>query len=71
MLGVTSQADVDAGKVAVLAPEGFTEHVVQENVYAGPAMTRRATYMYGTLLERWAARSTSVAVWAKRLRKVR
>jgi alkyl sulfatase BDS1-like metallo-beta-lactamase superfamily hydrolase len=50
VLGVTSQADVDAGKVAVLAPEGFTEHVVQENVYAGPAMARRATYMYGTLL---------------------
>jgi alkyl sulfatase BDS1-like metallo-beta-lactamase superfamily hydrolase len=52
VLGVTSQADVDAGKVAVLAPEGFTEHVVQENVYAGPAMTRRASYMYGTLLAR-------------------
>jgi alkyl sulfatase BDS1-like metallo-beta-lactamase superfamily hydrolase len=52
VLGVTSQADVDAGKVAVLAPEGFTEHVVQENVYAGPAMTRRAAYMYGTLLAR-------------------
>lgn len=52
VLGVTSQADVDAGKVAVLAPEGFTVHAVQENVYAGPAMTRRATYMYGTLLDR-------------------
>jgi alkyl sulfatase BDS1-like metallo-beta-lactamase superfamily hydrolase len=52
VLGVTSQAEVDAGKVAVLAPEGFTAHAVQENVYAGPAMTRRATYMYGTLLER-------------------
>ncbi len=52
VLGVTSQADVDAGKVAVLAPEGFTQHVVQENVYAGPAMTRRASYMYGTLLAR-------------------
>jgi alkyl sulfatase BDS1-like metallo-beta-lactamase superfamily hydrolase len=52
VLGVTSQADVDAGKVAVLAPEGFTEHAVQENVYAGPAMTRRATYMYGSLLAR-------------------
>ncbi|MGO9381820.1 MAG: alkyl/aryl-sulfatase [Mycobacterium sp.] len=52
VLGVTSQADVDAGAVAVLAPEGFVEHAVQENVYAGPAMTRRATYMYGTLLPR-------------------
>jgi alkyl sulfatase BDS1-like metallo-beta-lactamase superfamily hydrolase len=52
VLGVTSQADVDAGTVAVLAPAGFTDHVVQENVYAGPAMARRATYMYGTLLPR-------------------
>ncbi len=52
VLGVTSQADVDAGAVAVLAPEGFIEHAVQENVYAGPAMTRRATYMYGALLAR-------------------
>jgi len=52
VLGVTSQAEVDARAVAVLAPEGFVEHAVQENVYAGPAMTRRATYMYGTLLPR-------------------
>jgi alkyl sulfatase BDS1-like metallo-beta-lactamase superfamily hydrolase len=52
VLGVTTQADVDAGKVAVLAPDGFTAHAVQENVYAGPAMTRRATYMYGSLLAR-------------------
>lgn len=52
VLGVTSQEDVDAGAVAVLAPEGFIEHAVQENVYAGPAMTRRATYMYGALLPR-------------------
>ena len=52
VLGVTSQADVDAGKVTVLAPEGFTEHAVQENVYAGTAMTRRASYMYGVLLAR-------------------
>ena len=52
VLGVTSQEDVDAGKVSVLAPEGFIEHAVQENVYAGTAMARRATYMYGTLLAR-------------------
>jgi alkyl sulfatase BDS1-like metallo-beta-lactamase superfamily hydrolase len=52
VLGVTNQADVGAGKVSVLAPEGFIEHAVQENVYAGTAMTRRATYMYGTLLAR-------------------
>ena len=42
VLGVTTQADVDAGKVAIIAPEHFTEHAVQENVYAGTAMARRA-----------------------------
>jgi alkyl sulfatase BDS1-like metallo-beta-lactamase superfamily hydrolase len=52
VLGVTSQADVDAGKVVVIAPEGFIEHAVQENVYAGTAMARRASYMYGTVLAR-------------------
>lgn len=52
VLGVTSQADVDAGRVAVIAPEGFIEHAVAENVYAGTAMARRAGYMYGTMLAR-------------------
>ncbi len=52
VLGVTTQADVDAGRVPVLAPEGFIGHAVQENVYAGTAMTRRAAYMYGTALQR-------------------
>ena len=52
VLGVTSQAEVDAGAVAIIAPEGFTEHAVQENVYAGTAMARRAGYMYGAALDR-------------------
>ncbi|MEU0498154.1 alkyl sulfatase dimerization domain-containing protein [Mycobacterium sp. NPDC006124] len=52
VLGVTTQADVDAGRVEVIAPAGFIEHAVQENVYAGTAMTRRAGYMYGTVLAR-------------------
>ncbi|RAU98749.1 alkyl/aryl-sulfatase [Mycobacterium colombiense] len=52
VLGVTSQAEVDSGAVTVLAPDGFVEHAVSENVYAGPAMLRRATYMYGVSLER-------------------
>jgi alkyl sulfatase BDS1-like metallo-beta-lactamase superfamily hydrolase len=50
--GVTSQADVDAGRCTILAPDGFLEHAVAENVYAGTAMTRRAGYMYGAVLER-------------------
>ena len=48
--GVVSAEDVAAGRVPVLAPTGFLEHAVSENVYAGGAMTRRATYMYGALL---------------------
>lgn len=36
----------------VLAPEGFTEHAVSENVIAGNAMGRRAIYMYGSMLPR-------------------
>ncbi|MEW2100891.1 alkyl sulfatase dimerization domain-containing protein [Streptomyces sp. NPDC012485] len=36
-----------AGDVPVVAPSGFMEHAVSENVYAGPAMSRRASYMYG------------------------
>lgn len=52
VLGVTSQAEVDAGMVQILAPEGFVEHAVSENVYVGTAMNRRASYMYGPALER-------------------
>ncbi|MFC1413031.1 alkyl/aryl-sulfatase [Streptacidiphilus sp. N1-12] len=41
--------------VPVIAPEGFMEHAVSENVYAGTAMTRRAAYMYGATLPKSAA----------------
>jgi linear primary-alkylsulfatase len=50
--GVISEEDVKAGRVMVIAPEGFTEAAVSENVMAGNAMTRRASYMYGMLLPR-------------------
>ncbi len=50
--GVTTQEDVDAGRVPVIAPQDFTEHAVAENVYAGTAMGRRAAYMYGAALAR-------------------
>ena len=45
-----------AGDVPILAPDGFLEHAVSENVYAGVAMNRRAAYMYGAILERSADR---------------
>ncbi len=54
VLGVVNPAEVAAGKVAIIAPEGFLEHAVSENVIAGPAMLRRASYMFGTLLPRGA-----------------
>lgn len=50
--GMVAQADVDAGKVQVIAPAGFLEHAVSENVIAGAAMGRRATYQFGTFLPR-------------------
>lgn len=50
--GVVDEADVKSGKVKVIAPEGFTEHAISENVIAGNAMSRRAVYMYGALLPR-------------------
>ncbi|MEV5200420.1 alkyl sulfatase dimerization domain-containing protein [Streptomyces sp. NPDC053720] len=47
--GVVTDADIGGG-VPVVAPRGFLEHAVSENVYAGPAMARRAAYMYGAAL---------------------
>lgn len=38
-------------EIPIIAPEGFEEHAVSENVYAGNAMGRRAGYQYGTILE--------------------
>lgn len=48
--GVVSEDDVTSGKVKIYAPEGFLEAAVAENVMAGTAMSRRASYMYGNLL---------------------
>ncbi|WP_067855792.1 alkyl/aryl-sulfatase [Nocardia shimofusensis] len=44
-----SRAVVPAGhpEIPILAPAGFLEHAVSENVYAGTAMARRAVFMYG------------------------
>ena len=50
VLGVTTNAAVEAGECAVIAPDEFMHHAVSENVFAGPAMLRRAVYMYGRSL---------------------
>lgn len=50
--GVVSGEDVAAGKVKVIAPAGFMEEAVGENIIAGGAMSRRALYQFGPLLPR-------------------
>lgn len=60
--GMVAQADVDAGKVQVIAPEGFLEHAVSENVIAGAAMSRRASYQFGTFLPRGPAGQVSAGI---------
>ena len=48
--GVVDEADVQAGRVQVIAPLGFMEDAISENVTAGNAMARRALYQFGPLL---------------------
>lgn len=48
--GVVEEADVRSGKVPLIAPVGFMEHAVAENVHAGNAMSRRLYYQYGVAL---------------------
>ena len=48
--GVANEADVAAGKTKIIAPDGFMEHAVAENVFAGNAMSRRAQFQFGPLL---------------------
>ena len=49
--GILSEEDLARG-VPIIAPEGFLEEAVSENVLAGTAMTRRASYMFGYLIGR-------------------
>lgn len=48
--GIVNEADVKAGKVAIIAPEHFLAETASENVMAGPAMGRRATFQFGSNL---------------------
>ncbi|MCL2085308.1 MAG: MBL fold metallo-hydrolase, partial [Oscillospiraceae bacterium] len=47
---VVSQEDALSGKIPIIVPEGYAQHAVSENIYAGTAMYRRAFYQYGHLL---------------------
>ena len=48
--GVVDPERFAAGKVEIIAPIGFMQEAVSENVYAGNAMNRRLFYQYGVLL---------------------
>ncbi|MEP2988056.1 MAG: alkyl sulfatase dimerization domain-containing protein [Parasphingorhabdus sp.] len=48
--GVASQADVQSGKVPIVAPHGFLAESVGESVIAGTAMNRRVQFQFGTAL---------------------
>ncbi|WP_322034061.1 alkyl/aryl-sulfatase [Paraburkholderia sp. J76] len=50
--GVTSEADVASGRTVIIAPAGFMEEAVSENVMAGTAMARRAQFQFGHTLAR-------------------
>ncbi|AOW76606.1 hypothetical protein A3Q34_06890 [Colwellia sp. PAMC 20917] len=60
--GVVSQAQVDSGEVQIIAPRGFMEHAIKENILAGNAMTRRATYQYGNALAKGAKGQVDAAI---------
>jgi alkyl sulfatase BDS1-like metallo-beta-lactamase superfamily hydrolase len=47
--GVLGVVDADT-QVPIIAPQGFMDHAVSENVYAGTAMLRRAVYYAGANL---------------------
>ncbi len=48
--GVVDEEEVLAGRTKIIAPEGFLEAAVAENVMAGTVMTRRAMFQFGGLL---------------------
>jgi alkyl sulfatase BDS1-like metallo-beta-lactamase superfamily hydrolase len=50
VLGVTTNEAVETGACVIIAPDEFMQHAVSENIFAGPAMLRRAVYMYGRSL---------------------
>jgi len=54
IFGVIPESEIQARGVRVIAPEGFLREATSENVLAGIAMSRRASFMYGRRLERTA-----------------
>lgn len=49
--GLQTLKKLNGDSLLIYAPKGFEQHAVSENLYAGTAMARRASYQYGTRLE--------------------
>lgn len=60
--GIVSEKEVKEKKIPIIVPQGFEEHAVSENVYAGNAMGRRAGYQYGTILDKGANGSLAMGI---------
>ena len=50
--GIVTAEQVEKEGILLIAPENYEKYVVSENVYVGTAMARRASYQYGSLLEK-------------------
>ena len=48
--GVVDDSALAAGKVQIIAPKGFINEAIAENLYAGNVMTRRKSYTYGDVV---------------------
>jgi len=59
--GIISEQDVVNG-TKIIAPIGFTRETVSENILAGNTMTRRASYMFGSLLSKSANGNVGVGL---------
>ncbi|HET6537607.1 MAG TPA: alkyl sulfatase dimerization domain-containing protein [Sphingopyxis sp.] len=49
--GILTPQQIAQQKVRIIAPHGFSDEATSENVLAGPAMSRRAVYMFGSILK--------------------
>ena len=60
--GIVSEEEVAGRSIPIIVPAGFAEHAVAENVYAGNAMGRRASYQYGVMLDPGPQGSLSIGI---------
>jgi len=59
--GLISEGDIEGG-VQIIAPKDFVYESVSENILAGNAMSRRASYMFGGLLPKGPAHQVGVGL---------